>query len=79
MRLGSVKRDVPALFVGLLANIYTQNLVRVTWGGALSDHFSAINGVKQGAVLSPVLFCIYVDDLLLLLSKAGVNWLLFRP
>ena len=68
-----VKRDVPALFVRLLANIYTHNLVRVTWGGALSDYFSAINGVKQGAVLSPVLFCIYVDDLLLLLSKAGVG------
>ena len=68
-----VKRDVPALFVRLLTNIYTQNLVRVTWGGASSDYFSAINGVKQGAVLSPVFFCIYVDDLLLLLSKAGVG------
>jgi Reverse transcriptase (RNA-dependent DNA polymerase) len=61
------------IIVRLLANIYTHNLVRVTWGGALSDYFSAINGVKQGAVLSPVLFCIYVDDLLLLLSKAGVG------
>ena len=56
-----------------MANIYTQNLVRVSWGGALSDYFSAVNGVKQGAVLSPVLFCIYVDDLLILLSKAGVG------
>jgi hypothetical protein len=68
-----VKREVPALYVRLLANIYTQNLVRVSWGSALSDYFSAVNGVKQGAVLSPVLFCIYVDDLLVLLSKAGVG------
>jgi hypothetical protein len=68
-----VKREVPSLFVRLLANIYTQNFVRVSWGGAVSDYFSAVNGVKQGAVLSPVLFCIYVDDLLLLLSKAGVG------
>ena len=29
--------------------------------------------VKQGAVLSRVLVCIYVDDLLLLLSKAGAG------
>jgi Reverse transcriptase (RNA-dependent DNA polymerase) len=50
-----------------------QNLVRVSWGGAVSDYFSADNGVKQGAVLGPVLFCSYVDDLLLLLSKAGVG------
>jgi hypothetical protein len=33
--------------------------------------FIAENGVKQRAVLSPVLFSVYIDDLLLLLSKAG--------
>jgi hypothetical protein len=31
----------------------------------------AANGVKQGGVLSPVLFCIYIDGLLVLLAKAG--------
>jgi hypothetical protein len=64
---------MPALFVRSLANIYTQNLVRVCWVRSSSDYFSAINWVKQGAVLSPVLFCVYVDDLLILLSKAGVG------
>jgi len=29
------------------------------------------NGVKQGGVISPVLFCIYIDKLLLELSKSG--------
>jgi len=48
-------------------------LVRVSWRGAVSDYFVADNGVKQGAVLSPVLFCVYTEDLLLLLSKAGVG------
>jgi len=32
---------------------------------------TVVNGVKQGAVLSPVLFCVCIDDLLLLLKKAG--------
>jgi len=34
------------------------------------DYFVADNGVKQGAVLSHVLFCVYIDDLLLMLTKA---------
>jgi len=35
-------------------------------------NFSAVSGVKQGGVLSPVLFCI-IDDLLLALSNSGVG------
>jgi hypothetical protein len=45
----------------------------VAWGSAITDYFSAVNGVKQGAVLSPVLFCVYLDGLLMTLSKAGVG------
>ena len=30
----------------------------------MSDVFSILNGVKQGAVLSAILFCVYVDDLI---------------
>jgi hypothetical protein len=37
---------------------------------AMSEYFSAVNGAKQGAVSNPVPFCMYTDDLLLLLSKA---------
>jgi len=49
------------------------NLVRVSWGDAMTDYFTALDGVKQSAVLSPILYCVYVDDLLLRLSKAGVG------
>ena len=43
------------------------------WGGLVSDYFSVLNGVKQGGVVSPVLFCIYIDDLLYRLSQSGVG------
>jgi len=32
-----------------------------------------MNGVKQGGVLSPILFCIYMDELLCRLTKSGVG------
>jgi len=38
-----------------------------------TDYFTALIGVKQGAAFSPILYCVYVDDLLLILSKAGVG------
>jgi len=39
----------------------------------MTDYFIALNGVKQGAVLSPIRYWLYVEDLLLILSKAGVG------
>ena len=67
------KRELPAHIIRLLINIYTNSFVRVAWHGVLSVYFLAVNGVKQGGVLSPVLFCLYIDDLWLALSKSGVG------
>ena len=68
-----VKRGLPAHVVRLLINLYTNNFVRVSWSGITSAYFTAVNGVKQGGVLSPVLFCLYIDDLLIKLSRSGVG------
>jgi hypothetical protein len=68
-----IKRQLPAHVIRLLINMYTNNFVRVAWCGVMSDYFLAVNGVKQGGVLSPVLFCLYIDDLLLALSSSGVG------
>ena len=38
--------------------------LRVKWGHAVSNWFTVRNGVKQGCVLSPLLFSIYADRLL---------------
>ena len=35
----------------------------VKWGRAISAYFTVSNGVRQGGILSPKLFSIYVDDL----------------
>ena len=67
-----ISRQVPACIVQVLLNFYTSNFVRVSWC-LMSDYFVAINGVKQGGVLSSVLFCLYIDGLLVALSKSGIG------
>ena len=54
-----------------LVNMYTNNMLRIRWGTTNSSCFDVENGVKQGGVLSPILFCMYIDQLLLQLKSSG--------
>jgi len=45
----------------------------VKWNGVTSDYFRAKNGVKQGGVLSPVLFSVYMDQLFEVLKTMNVG------
>ena len=45
----------------------------VDWNGECSSTFSVGNGVKQGGVLSPVLFTVYLDGLIDQLKKKGLG------
>ena len=47
--------------------------MKVKWNDSCSDSFPLLNGVKQGAVLSPILFTIYIDGLLDRLKQSGVG------
>jgi len=44
----------------------------VLWNSVYSQNFPVVNGVKQGRILSPVSFCVYIDKLLLALRQTGV-------
>ena len=37
--------------------------MRVRWGSQLSQSFGVSNGVRQGKILSPYLFAVYIDQL----------------
>ena len=64
-------KKIPAIIVRILLHLYLSLFTSVEWNGARSDIFCVTNGVRQGAILSPILFCVYFDDLLHALSDNG--------
>ena len=57
--------------VGFLIMLYTNQQLFVKWNNTFSSLFCVSNGVKSGGVLSPILFNMYLDVLLLNLQKSG--------
>ena len=43
------------------------------WGNIISQPFNVKNGVRQGAVSSPILFCVYINDLISQLRNLKVG------
>ena len=66
-------RKVCPLFCRLLLNMHLNQRLQVRWENNYSDGFSVTNGVKQGGVISPVLFCVYMDNFLQELAASGVG------
>ena len=51
-----LNRNVSPLICRLLLYMYRNQNLRVRWGNTYSDNFSVRNGVKQGGVISPIIF-----------------------
>ena len=68
-----LERGLPLLVVRFLLSWYSSQECRVRWGSCLSDTFRVSNGVRQGSVLSPLLFAVYLDGLLSELVESGVG------
>ena len=69
----SLKRSICPLFLRFLMHSYYNQEMRIKWNSALSGTFNTSNRVKQGSVLSPLLFTIYLDQLILSLKDLGVG------
>ena len=68
-----ITRSVPLFIVRILDVWYTHKKMCIRWGNAYSTSFSVSNGVKQGRILSPILFNVYIDDLNVSLNSYNIG------
>ncbi len=55
-----ITKDVPPVMIRVLMFMYINGKARVKWNKEVSEYFYVSNGVRQGSVLSPYLFSIYI-------------------
>ena len=64
---------LPAVIVRTLIFVYERQYAWVRWGSTKSSIFTITNSTRQGSVLSPALFSVYVQELLDRLQSAGIG------
>ena len=55
-----IDKGMCPLVVRLLLHMYTHQKLQVRWNDVISNQFSVKNGVRQGGVMSPLLFGVYM-------------------
>ena len=65
-----LEAKIPEIIVRLLIFIYQKQTADVRWQNLYSKEFNLKNGVRQGSVLSPILFCFYMNDLFRIMQQS---------
>lgn len=71
-----LKRGIPQQVVKNIKCVIRNQLSYIRWDDVLSANFKSTNGLKQGGLLSPLLYCVYIDDMLEELSSQNTGCIL---
>ena len=59
-----LKQNIPKIYINLIKFWYSNQFVNVRFGYKLSNEWKICNGVRQGGILSGLLFNLYIDSVL---------------
>ena len=68
-----LQEGLSLIFLRILIVIYTFQYANVRWNGIISSIFSLCNGVRQGAILSGILYCFYVNNIFKILRRKNIG------
>ena len=68
-----LERSVPPDIVLLIMNYLRNQSARVIWNNKKGNYFYINKGVKQGGILSPFLFKLYLDEIISEISKLDIG------
>jgi len=66
-------RHIPDTLLKAIVNIYTKNKISIKFNNKLSKSVEINKGVRQGCPLSPTLFNIYLDEILIKWQKQDIT------
>jgi len=66
-----LKKRIPLTLINLFGGWFEKSASKVRWGKCSSEPFVVHSGTRQGGVFSPVLFSIFVDDILCKLEEVN--------
>ena len=69
----SLRVRLPAVITRILMFVYTQQTTYAKWGSAIFAPFTLSNSTRQGSVIYPAIWCVYMEELIARLRMLGLG------